>query len=257
MVYLNRSLVAQVTEHKRLDSLIAYCEAPDCRRRMLLRYFGENVEEACGNCDVCLDPVETTDGTLEARMVLAAVQGTGNRFGVAHIVGVLRGKPNEKIEQQGHDRLDVYGAGAARSQKEWQGIIRQMVASGLLDIDVSGYGGIKMTSTGAALSRGEGEFRYRADRIAKAPSRRRRSGTSEIETLDSAGNELLAVLKAKRLRLAEARGVPAYVIFSDKSLTDMAAKRPATRDEFAAVFGVGDAKLRDFADIFLETIAAN
>ena len=176
---------------------------------------------------------------------------------MAHIVGVLRGKPNEKIEQQGHDRLDVYGAGAARSQKEWQGIIRQMVASGLLDIDVSGYGGIKMTSTGAALSRGEGEFRYRADRIAKTPSRRRRSGTHEIETLDSAGNELLAVLKAKRLRLAEARGVPAYVIFSDKSLTDMAAKRPATRDEFAAVFGVGDAKLRDFADIFLETIAAN
>ena len=244
-------------EHKRLDSLIAYCEAPDCRRRMLLRYFGENVEEACGNCDVCLDPVETTDGTLEARMVLAAVQGTGNRFGVAHIVSVLRGKLNEKIEQQGHDRLDVYGAGAARSQKEWQGIIRQMVASGLLDIDVSGYGGIKMTPIGAALSRGEGEFRYRADQIAKTPTRRRRSGTYEIETLDSAGNELLAVLKAKRLRLAEARGVPAYVIFSDKSLTDMAAKRPATRDEFAAVFGVGDAKLRDFADIFLETIAAN
>ena len=244
-------------EHKRLDSLIAYCEAPDCRRRMLLRYFGENVEEACGNCDVCLDPVETTDGTLEARMVLAAVRGTGNRFGVAHIVSVLRGKLNEKIEQQGHDRLDVYGAGAARSQKEWQGIIRQMVASGLLDIDVSGYGGIKMTPTGAALSRGEGEFRYRADQIAKTPTRRRRSGTSEIETLDPAGNELLAVLKAKRLRLAEARGVPAYVIFSDKSLTDMAAKRPATRDEFAAVFGVGDAKLRDFADIFLETIAAN
>ncbi|MEC8134981.1 MAG: HRDC domain-containing protein, partial [Pseudomonadota bacterium] len=158
---------------------------------------------------------------------------------------------------QGHDRLDVYGAGAARSQKEWQGIIRQMVASGLLDIDVSGYGGIKVTPTGAALSRSEGEFRYRADQIAKTPTRRRRSGTYEIETLDSAGNELLAVLKAKRLRLAEARGVPAYVIFSDKSLTDMAAKRPATRDEFAAVFGVGDAKLRDFADIFLETIAAN
>ena len=244
-------------EHKRLDSLIAYCEAPDCRRRMLLRYFGEVTEAACGNCDLCIDPVETMDGTREANMALAVVQGTGNRFGVAHIVSVLRGKSNEKIDQQGHDRLDVYGAGAARSQKEWQGIIRQMVASGLLEIDVSGYGGIKITMAGMAMTRGEGEFRYRPDRIVKTPSRRRRAAPVKDEVLDVVGNELLAVLKAKRLRLAEARGVPAYVIFSDKSLVDMAAKRPVTREEFAGVFGVGEAKLRDFADIFLETIATN
>lgn len=243
-------------EHKRLDSLIAYCEAPDCRRRMLLRYFGEVAEEACGNCDVCIDPVETTDGTQEATMVLAAVQGTGNRFGVAHIVSVLRGGTNEKIEQQGHDRLDVYGAGAARNQKEWQGIIRQMVAAGLLEIDVAGYGGIKMTAAGMALTRGEGEFRYRADRIVKTPARKRRAAAA-IENLDSMGAELLAVLKAKRLRLAEERGVPAYVIFSDRSLADMASKRPETREAFADVFGVGEAKLRDFADIFIDVIAAN
>ena len=244
-------------EHKRLDSLIAYCEAPDCRRRMLLRYFGEPMHEPCGNCDTCIDPVETTDGTGEARMVLAAVQGTGNRFGVAHVVSVLRGKPNDKIEQQGHDRLDVYGAGAGRSQKEWQGIVRQMVAAGLLDIDIAGFGGIKMTADGQALARGEGEFRYRADRIAKTPARTRRGAAAAGETaaLDSAANALLAVLKAKRLRLAEERGVPAYVIFSDRSLADMAVKRPATRAEFAEVFGVGEAKLRDFSEMFLEIIA--
>jgi ATP-dependent DNA helicase RecQ len=243
-------------EHKRLDSLIAYCEAPDCRRRMLLRYFGEPMHEPCGNCDTCIDPVETTDGTDEARMVLAAVQGTGNRFGVAHVVSVLRGKSNDKIEQQGHDRLDVYGAGAGRGQKEWQGITRQMVAAGLLEIDVAGYGGIKMTAAGQALTRGEGEFRYRADRIAKAPARARRgAAVGETAPLDSAANALLAVLKAKRLRLAEERGVPAYVIFSDRSLADMAVKRPATRAEFAEVFGVGEAKLRDFSEMFLEIIA--
>ena len=196
-------------EHKRLDSLIAYCEAPDCRRRMLLRYFGEPMAAPCGNCDVCLDPGETTDGTAEAGMVLAAVQGTGNRYGVAHIISVLRGKTGDKIAQQGHDALDVFGAGAGRSQKEWQGIIRQMVAAGLLDIDVAGYGGIKMTAAGLDLTRGEGEFRYRADRIVKTPQRRRRAAGAEIEALDSAGNELLAVLKAKRLSLAAARGVPA------------------------------------------------
>jgi len=244
-------------EHKRLDSLIAYCEAPDCRRRMLLRYFGEPMHEPCGNCDTCIDPVETTDGTGEACMVLAAVQGTGNRFGVAHVVSVLRGKPNDKIEQQGHDRLDVYGAGAGRSQKEWQGIVRQMVAAGLLDIDIAGFGGIKMTADGQALARGDGEFRYRADRIAKTPARTRRGAAAAGETaaLDSAANALLAVLKAKRLRLAEERGVPAYVIFSDRSLADMAVKRPATRAEFAEVFGVGEAKLRDFSEMFLEIIA--
>lgn len=245
-------------EHKRLDSLIAYCEAPDCRRRMLLRYFGEKVDTACGNCDVCIDPVETTDGTAEAGMVLATVQGTGNRYGVAHIVNVLRGRANEKIEQQGHDRLDVFGAGAARSQKEWQGIIRQMVAAGFLEIDVAGYGGIKMTVAGSALTRGEGEFRFRADRIDTSPARKRRgTAAGELEVLNSADNEMLAILKAKRLRLAEERGVPAYVIFSDRSLVDMAAKRPATRDEFAGIFGVGEAKLRDFSEIFLQIIAEN
>ena len=243
-------------EHKRLDSLIAYCEAPECRRQMLLRYFGEILGEPCGNCDVCLYPVETTDGTEEAQMVLTAVRGTGNRFGVAHVVAVLRGRTNEKIDQLGHDALDVYGAGAARGKKEWQGIVRQMVAAGLLEIDVSGYGGLKTTAGGAALLQGEGEFRYRVDRVQKAPARRHRAA-APADTLDASGNALLGALKAKRLRLAEARGVPAYVIFSDRSLVDMAAKRPADRDEFAEVFGVGDAKLRDFADIFLEVIATN
>ncbi len=243
-------------EHKRLDSLISYCEAPECRRQMLLRYFGEILGEPCGNCDVCLDPIETTDGTEEAQMVLTAVRGTGNRFGVAHVVAVLRGRTTEKIDQLGHDALDVYGAGAARGQKEWQGIVRQMVAAGLLEIDVSGYGGLKTTAGGAALLQGERAFRYRADRIQKVPAQRRRAATA-VETLDVSGHALLGALKAKRLRLAEARGVPAYVIFSDRSLVDMAAKRPANRDEFAEVFGVGDAKLRDFADTFLEVIAAN
>ena len=189
-------------------------------------------------------------------MVLTAVRGTGNRFGVAHVVAVLRGRTNEKIDQLGHDALDVYGAGAALGQKEWQGIVRQMVAAGLLEIDVSGYGGLKTTAGGAALLQGEGEFRYRADRIQKAPARRHRAAAA-ADTLDASGNALLGALKAKRLRLAEAQGVPAYVIFSDRSLVDMAVKRPANRDEFAEVFGVGDAKLRDFADTFLEVIATN
>ncbi|MEE2689146.1 MAG: DNA helicase RecQ [Pseudomonadota bacterium] len=243
-------------EHKRLDALIAYCEAPDCRRQMLLRYFGEAKDDACGNCDVCIHPVETVDGTEEAKMVLLAVRGTGNRFGGAHIVAVLRGRANDKAAQLGHDRLDIYGAGAGRDQKEWRGILRQMVASNLLEIDVAGYGGLKITSSGLALLEDDGEFRYRTDRIQKASSRRRRK-SPELEKLDVNGNALLGVLKAKRLRLAEARGVPSYVIFSDRSLIDMAVNRPSTRDEFAQIFGVGETKLREFGDIFIDVIAAN
>ena len=245
-------------EHKRLDALIAYCEAPECRRRMLLRYFGDE-SAPCGNCDVCLDPVETLDGMKEARLVLEAVQRTGQKFGTAHIVNVLRGTRNEKTASFGHEALPGFGAGADRPQGEWQGVIRQMVAAGLLDIDIAGYGGLRATPAGLALMRGEGAFRYRPDRLRKEPKGRREKSAAAkaADTLDAGGGELLQRLKALRLTLAKARGVPAYVIFSDRTLADMAAKRPRNADEFAEVFGVGEAKRRDFAKAFLEAIGGD
>jgi ATP-dependent DNA helicase RecQ len=244
-------------EHKRLDSLIAYCEAPECRRRMLLRYFGEDTAP-CGNCDTCRDPVETVDGMVEACMALTVVRDTGHRFGAAHIVHVLRGSENEKIIKFGHDRLSAYGAGMERSQRECQGIIRQMVAAGLLEIDIAGYGGLRATPAGMALLSGEGAFRYRQDRISKDPKAKRETAAAKAaDNLDPADAQLLRSLKTLRLELAKERGVPAYVIFSDRSLVDMAAKRPGTQDDFADVYGVGDAKLRDFAPIFLQAIAEN
>lgn len=242
-------------EHKRLDALIAYCEAPECRRRMLLRYFGEEIG-ICGNCDVCIDPVDTLDGTTEAKMVLSAIHRTGNRFGAAHIVNILRGKGGEKITQFRHDRLPTFGVGAERAQREWHGIIRQMVAAGFLDIDIVGYGGLLATPTGAALMRGEGNFRYRPDLVSKG----RKSGRTTVPAhsdLDPNAEQLLQDLKALRLSLAKERGIPAYVVFSDRSLIDMATRRPRTLDAFSEVFGVGEAKLRDFAAIFLEAIEAH
>jgi len=242
-------------EHKRLDALIAYCEAPDCRRRVLLRYFGEAIE-ACGNCDICLDPVETLDGSAEAQMVLAAVHGTGQRWGSAHIVNVLRGTLNEKVAQARHDALPSFGIGAERAVGEWAGIVRQMVAAGLLEIDIAGYGGLRASPAGTALLQGDGAFRYRPDTIRKAGSSKKKSAAAAAsESLDAAGAVLLQRLKALRLELARARDVPAYVIFSDKTLIDMAARRPGDRDAFAEVYGVGAAKLKDFADIFLGEIA--
>jgi ATP-dependent DNA helicase RecQ len=245
-------------EHKRLDALIAYCESPSCRRRMLLRYFGEEIEP-CGNCDACLDPVETQDGTEEARLVLCAVQDTGQMFGAVHIIGVLRGSEYEKIGRFRHHALPIFGAGADRPQREWQGIIRQMVAAGLLEIDIAGFGGLRATPAGAALMGGDGDFRYRPDRIRKDPVAKRATtaAAKAVDELDDAAAELLKSLKVLRLELAKARKVPAYVIFSDRSLIDMAARRPRTPDEFAEVFGVGAAKQKNFAEAFLEVIAGD
>jgi ATP-dependent DNA helicase RecQ len=241
-------------EHKRLDTLIAFCEAPDCRRRMLLRYFGEETG-ACGNCDLCLNPVETLEGTLEAQKVLSAVHRTGHRFGAAHIIAILRGVETDKVAASGHDRLPTFGTGSDLAQNQWHGIIRQMVARNLLAIDIEGYGGLRATDDGMALMRGEGAFRYRPDPVRKTAGGSGRKSGAAAANLDAAASQLLDRLKAERLRFAKERNVPAYVIFSDRSLIDMAERRPRSVDEFGTIFGVGAAKTKDFAEPFLKVIA--
>ena len=243
-------------EHKRLDALLGYCEAPACRRAALLDYFGERAG-TCGNCDVCLDPAERVDGTEDARKVLSAVRRSGERFGAAHVVDILRGTRTEKIARSGHDRLPTFGVGAARGKAEWQSIIRQMAATGILRLDVAGYGGLAITDRGRALLRGEGVFRYREDTVARTPAAGPRPRAARADDQPLTGDEaaLLGVLKELRLRLARERGVPAYVVFSDRSLIDMAQRRPRTVEDFAEVHGVGAAKRKDFAAPFLAAIA--
>jgi ATP-dependent DNA helicase RecQ len=243
-------------EHKRLDALVAYCEAPTCRRRALLAYFGESAEP-CGNCDVCTDPVETADGTELAQKALSAVMRTGQRFGAAHIIDVLRGTPTEKVSAAGHDSLPTFGVGAETARREWQSIIRQMVAAGHLRLDVQSYGGLSIGETGRALLRGDGTFSYRRDTVAAPRGRRQRAekaAADDGEPLDSGQEALLGRLKALRMRLAQERGVPAYVVFPDRALIDMARRRPRNTAEFAEVNGVGAAKLEAFGDTFLAAI---
>ncbi len=241
-------------EHKRLDALLAYCEAPECRRRMLMDYFGEEIE-ACGACDICLNPVETLDGALEGQKALSAVTRTGERWGAAHIVNILTGKATEKVARAGHDRLPTFGAGEDRSVGEWHSILRQLVASGYLRIDIQGYGGLAMSDKGRALLAGETGFRIRPDTVRKPEARARRKTRDEIAPLAPESGALLQHLKQHRLNLARERGVPAFVIFSDRSLIDLANRRPASREAFAEVSGVGEAKLADLADPFLAAIA--
>jgi ATP-dependent DNA helicase RecQ len=247
-------------EHKRLDALIAYCEAPQCRRRALLSYFGEGAEPGgnggnCGNCDICLDPPAMEDGTVHAQHALAAIEQTGQRFGAAHVIDVLRGADTEKIQRLGHHRLPAHGLGREEDKDTWRSIVRQLVAAGYLRLDITGYGGLSITKDGRLLLDGGGEFRFRRDITRSARPASRAAPAPAVADLSEADETLFAALKELRLDFARERGVPAYVVFGDRSLVDMARKKPANDVEFAQVFGVGEAKLRDFAQPFLAVIA--
>lgn len=242
-------------EHKRLDALVSYCETPDCRRQSLLGYFGE-FSEPCGNCDVCLEPVDLVDGTAEAKLICAAITASGERFGAAHIADILLGKASEKVMNSKHQALPMFGRGAAHSRSYWQSFIRQMVGGGLLSIDVAGFGGLSLSAKGRAVGDGTAAFRFRPDMVRVARKDKRASVASDKGEADPRADALLARLKTLRLRLAKARGVAAYIIFSDRSLIDMAQKMPLTKWDFGEVNGVGASKLEQFGEIFLDEIRA-
>jgi ATP-dependent DNA helicase RecQ len=234
--------------HARLNSLIGFCETAQCRRQILLGYFGEDAQP-CGNCDNCLDVVPQADGAAEARLVFAAIAQSGSRFGTSHIVEILRGAKTQKLAERGHDSLACFGSGAARKKEEWQSLIRQLAAGGFLAAD--DHGGLFVAEKGHALARGEIAFTYRA----AAPVLRAKK-TADTVLAEAGDPALLSALKALRMKLARERQVPAYVIFSDRSLIDMAEKRPRDLDGFAQVHGVGAAKLKDFGKAFLAITAA-
>ncbi|MEI9929517.1 MAG: RecQ family ATP-dependent DNA helicase [Rhizomicrobium sp.] len=218
-------------EHARLNMLLAYCEASSCRRQMLLHYFGET-SEPCGNCDLCREPSERVDSTEDAREILTAVRETGERFGAIKIIETL--------------------GETSRKKEDWQSLIRQMVGDGLLRHDMQGYGGLETTEKGRALLRGDGKFESRPFKPQARSKKQARSDVIAEQSTDDQG--LIAALKSLRMRLAKERRVPPYVIFSDKTLIDMARLRPRDESEFGIVHGVGTAKLKDFAAIFLRAI---
>ena len=241
-------------EHQRLAALIGYCEGASCRRRTLLGYFGEDAEP-CGNCDLCLNPVALADGTEQSRRICEAVLQSNERYGAAHIVDILRGTKTEKILAAGHDRLGAFGGGAAWKKEQWRSLIRQLVAGGFLNHDVAGYGGLSLLDDGRALLRGARSFHHRPDTAPGTVGKSRGATPSGEVTAEQ--DILFAALKRLRLRIAGERHLPAYLIFSDKTLLEMARSVPRNLHEFAMVNGVGTSKLRDFGQLFVDAILSH
>ena len=241
-------------EHKRLDALMAYCDATTCRRVTLLAYFDE-ATTSCGNCDICLNPPTLIDATPDARMLFQTVESTGQMFGGAHIIDVLRGGATKKVKQHNHDQLPEYGIGSNHSAKYWQGFVRQAVAGGHLVVDIAGYGGLKLTASGEDVARRNVSFSIKEINTAP-PSRTksRQAGSADHELPEGVAN-LLRRLKTLRRNLAKARNVPAYVVFSDATLREMCMTRPTTMSQMAQINGVGPKKLDDYGALFLDHLS--
>jgi ATP-dependent DNA helicase RecQ len=242
----------RIEAHK-LTAMLGFAESLTCRRRVLLGYFGEELDRDCGNCDVCLDPPERYDATEDARKALSCVYRVGQRFGLRHVVDVLRGADSERIRNLGHDRLSTWGIGAGRSVDDWSAILRQLIHHGHLEQDLANYSVLRLTARARPLLRGEETLELARPR--PRPERRARRSAAEKAGLAPDDTPLFEALRVLRKRLADEQGKPPYVIFGDAALLDMCRLKPRDAAGFLAVNGVGQAKLDRYGAAFLDEIA--
>ncbi|GAB3384171.1 RecQ family ATP-dependent DNA helicase [Azotobacter armeniacus] len=240
----------RIEQHK-LDAMLALCEETRCRRQALLAYFDEELAEPCGHCDNCVDGVQTWDATEAARQALSTIYRSGQRYGVGHLVDILLGRDNDKVRSLGHQHLSVFGVGKAHSEGEWRTLFRQLVARGLADVDLDGYGGLRLNQGCRALLRGEVSLELRRDLKPQTP-RPTASAASQLVRHDE--REQWEALRTLRRRLAEEHSVPPYVIFPDATLLEMLRSRPRSLSEMARVSGVGARKLERYGEAFLEVL---
>ena len=238
-------------EQQRLNAMLGLCEITSCRRQSLLRYFGDPLVQACGNCDTCLNPPDTWDATQAVQMALSCVYRTGQRFGAGHVIDVLRGSNNEKILQFNHHQLSTYGIGKHLSGDEWKSIFRQLVARGLLDVNPDGFGGLLLNESCRPYLRGEQPIHLRREQKTIAGNTKRANLSQDIADADL---PLWQALRACRRRLAEEQGVPPYVIFHDASLREMLEFRPLSLEQLRSISGVGESKLKRFGEEFLAVL---
>lgn len=240
--------IKRIENHK-LDAMLGLCELTSCRRQALLRYFDDSMAEPCGNCDTCLEPPQTWDATTAAQKALSCVHRTGQRFGVSYLVDVLLGKQDERIIRFGHDQISTFGIGEEHTQAEWRGIYRQLIARGLLAVDLEGHGGLRLIEASRTILRGEHPLHLRklASRSKTRTRKRSTSGPGE-------SNPLWQALRERRQQLADEHGVPAYMIFHDATLAEMTENRPQTLAQLANISGVGTRKLEAYGEAFIDVL---
>ncbi len=238
-------------EQIRLNAMLGLCEITTCRRHALLAYFDEDSVENCGNCDTCISPVETFDGSEASQKALSVVYRTGQRFGVNHLVDVLRGAENDKIFQFDHHHLPVFGIGKEFDSNQWKSVFRQLIARGFLRVDVEQFGGLKLEEKCRPLLRGDESIELRKDVMKKAVRQKKLAKIPLPEDIDVGVWE---ALRECRRKLAVAQGVPPYIIFHDSTLQAMAEHMPASLEEFSLLPGVGERKLDKYGNIFLDIL---
>jgi ATP-dependent DNA helicase RecQ len=251
-------------ERQKLESLLAYAEATDCRRQLLLGAFGETYPGPCGHCDNCIAPPKTWDATVPAQKALSAVYRSGQRFGSGHVIDILRGEETERVLSLHHHQLSTFGIGAEMDEKQWRSVFRQLLAAGLLEADAEGYGTLRLTAASRVVLSGGQLVKLREDARPERGSRRRRdskTGASDKSSGGSLGIEayeqsMWDELRALRTQLAKQQGVPPYVVFHDATLLAMLRALPANEDELATISGVGEAKLKRYGRDFLAVINA-
>ncbi len=237
-------------DHGRLNALLGLAEAQVCRRVTLLGYFGEDATP-CGHCDLCDQPAELFDGSVAVQKALSAILRTGEYFGAGHLIDILTGNATDKIKARGHDQLPTFGVGQDIDRRTWTAIFRQMMGHDLVRPDPERHGALRMTEAARPILRGEADITLRRDTMRTAARPQARALVSDEDA------PLLAALKARRRALAEAQRVPAYVVFTDRTLIEMAEKRPATLDEMAHIGGVGAKKLERYGATFLEVVTGD
>jgi ATP-dependent DNA helicase RecQ len=242
----------RLIESRKLDAMLGYCETAQCRRRLLLAYFGEELAEPCGNCDVCQDPPETWDGTIAAQKALSAVVRTGSRFGAMHLIDVLVGKHTPKVEQHRHDELPTFGVGADIDEQGWRDIIRQLAALSLLRPHPDGHGGLQPTEAAREVLRGERQLELR--RLRPRGKRASVKTRRPVADLPAGAEPLFDALRALRRRLADEQQVPPYVVFHDATLRTIAATRPTDVTALLTIPGIGAAKAERYGADVLQTV---
>jgi ATP-dependent DNA helicase RecQ len=240
-------------DRQKLDALLGWCEVTECRRQPLLAYFGDEYPEACGNCDNCLSPPASWDGTEAAQKLMSTVYRTGQRFGAAHVVDVLLGKTTDKIHQHGHDQLSVYGIGTELNGSAWRSVVRQLIVQGYLRSDQRRYGALVLTEQSRAVLKGEIALRLREDRKLKTEKKKRRDSAAALAPADQS---LFDALRKRRKEIADQLDLPPYVIFHDATLKQLAELRPTTEAAMLSVNGIGAVKLERYGKAFLEVITA-